>query len=163
MSNELRQARRLDVRNGKAAWENRQLRRLQIEALEHREMLATIVVTSLLDNTTSDGFVTLREAILAASVQILEVWIFRSDHVSVLTYPLFLKKNRSDNMLPPHLLRSMRQRARKAPSRELNDYAAQSCCAPDRIQRSRNNRRWLLDVLSKNFYVQSSRWGYSLT
>lgn len=42
-------------------------RRLRIEPLEDRRMLATIVVDSLQDNTTADGSITLREAILAAN------------------------------------------------------------------------------------------------
>ena len=43
-----------------------QRRRLFLETLERRALLATITVTSLGDNTLSDGQVTLREAILAA-------------------------------------------------------------------------------------------------
>jgi CSLREA domain-containing protein len=37
------------------------------EVLEDRSLLSTITVTSLADNTTSDGLITLREAILAAN------------------------------------------------------------------------------------------------
>src|SRR5690242_7734998 len=41
--------------------------RLMLEPLEERSLLATIVVTSLNDNVTVDGKVTLREAIQAAN------------------------------------------------------------------------------------------------
>jgi CSLREA domain-containing protein len=39
----------------------------RIESLEPRTVLSTITVTSLADNTTNDGLITLREAILAAN------------------------------------------------------------------------------------------------
>ena len=42
-------------------------RLMQLEPLEDRRVLATITVDSLLDNTTDDGFITLREAIVAAN------------------------------------------------------------------------------------------------
>lgn len=42
-------------------------RRLHVEPLEDRRVLATIIVDSLADNTTSDGSITLREAIIAAN------------------------------------------------------------------------------------------------
>src|SRR5262245_17501663 len=45
-------------------------RRLAVEALEAREVPALITVTSLDDNTTTDGQVTLREAIQAANTDV---------------------------------------------------------------------------------------------
>ena len=42
-------------------------RPLRLEPLEDRRMLAALTVTSLADNTTADGLITLREAILASN------------------------------------------------------------------------------------------------
>ena len=42
-------------------------RRLRVELLEDRRLLAVITVDSLFDNTTNDGLITLREAIIAAN------------------------------------------------------------------------------------------------
>ena len=44
--------------------------RLRLEQLEERSLLATIMVTSLVDNLTADGGVTLREAIQAANTNL---------------------------------------------------------------------------------------------
>jgi hypothetical protein len=66
----LRKARRFGGCDRKAVRGNRYVRRLRVEPLEFREMLAMITVTSLLDNSTNDSFVTLREAILAASTNV---------------------------------------------------------------------------------------------
>ncbi len=43
------------------------IRRLRAEPLEDRRLLAVLTVDSLADNTTNDGLITLREAILAAN------------------------------------------------------------------------------------------------
>jgi hypothetical protein len=67
MAYRIRKEQRFERSNRKAAKGNRYVRRLSVEPLEFREMFATITVTSLLDNTTTDGLVTLREAIKAAN------------------------------------------------------------------------------------------------
>jgi len=54
------------ARRSRGSLHNRQRRRLFLENLESRALLATIAVTSLSDNTIIDGLVTLREAIQAA-------------------------------------------------------------------------------------------------
>lgn len=60
----------VSVRNYVHRSGRRQSRRLGFEQLEDRRMLATITVTSLADNLTVDGQVTLREAIRAAELNI---------------------------------------------------------------------------------------------
>ena len=58
-------------RRSKSIERHHHRRRLAAEPLEDRRMLAVITVDSLLDNTTDDGLVTLREAIIAANTDAL--------------------------------------------------------------------------------------------
>src|SRR5436190_8057912 len=58
-----------DARQSKKRRPNRRIgnRRLQMETLESRTVMAVLTVTDLGDNTFADGKVTLREAVLAAN------------------------------------------------------------------------------------------------